>query len=66
MRVLDYGVCRLSVVPVRAEPDDRSEQVTQLLFGDHYEVIESQNSGMWLRVRIFADQYEGWIAQNQF
>ncbi len=65
MSVLDYGVCRLSIVPVRKEPDDRSEQVTQLLFGDHYEVLESHTSGKWLRIRIYADQYEGWIAHNQ-
>ena len=39
MEILDYGVCRLSVVPVRADGSDKSEMVTQLLFGDHYEVI---------------------------
>lgn len=66
MSLLDYGVCRLNIVPVRLEPDDRSEQVTQLLFGDHYEVLENHASGKWSRIRIFADQYEGWIAQNQF
>ena len=36
MEIQDYGVCRLSVVPVRAGAADQSEQVTQLLFGDHY------------------------------
>ena len=25
MEILDYGVCRLSVVPVRAEAGDKSE-----------------------------------------
>jgi gamma-D-glutamyl-L-lysine dipeptidyl-peptidase len=39
MDILDYGVCRLSVVPVRKEPNHRAEQTSQLLFGDHYEVV---------------------------
>ena len=28
MEILEYGVCRLSVVPVRAESSDKTEQVT--------------------------------------
>lgn len=64
MEVLDHGVCRLSLVPVRAEPADRAEQVTQLLFGDHYTVLESRDK-KWLYIRIHADQYEGWIDSKQ-
>ena len=63
MESIDFGVCRLSVVPVRHKPSDSSEQVTQLLFGDHYEVLEEDDG--WLRIRIHFDQYEGWIAYNQ-
>lgn len=40
-----FGICPLSIVPVRLEPSDRSEQVTQLLFGDLFEVIQSQKNG---------------------
>jgi hypothetical protein len=29
------GICRLGIVPVRAESSDKSEMVSQLLFGDH-------------------------------
>ena len=58
------GICRLSVVPVRKEGSDRSEQVSQLLFGDHYEVLERE--GNWLRIKIHFDGYEGWIDVNQF
>jgi len=65
MNVNSYGVCRLSVVPVRAEASHRSEQVTQLLFGDHYEVIETSKDLGWKKVRIYADQYEGWIDEKQ-
>jgi hypothetical protein len=39
MEVLGYGVCRLSLVSVRQAPKEYAPLVTQLLFGDHYEVI---------------------------
>ena len=65
MEILEYGVCRLSVVPVRAETSDRAEQVTQLLFGDHYEVIDQDNNRKWFRIKTNFDQYEGWIDAKQ-
>ncbi len=65
MEIVDYGVCRLSIVPVRKDPDDRSEQVTQLLFGDHYEVLSFSKNGKWANIKIFTDDYEGWIDCKQ-
>jgi hypothetical protein len=65
MDSIDFGVCRLSVVAVRAEPSDKAEQVTQLLFGDHYEVVEQSKDKKWLRVKINFDQYEGWLDTKQ-
>lgn len=61
----DKGICRLGVVPVRAEANDKSEQVTQLLFGDHYEILEGTSDKKWLNIRIHFDQYEGWIDSKQ-
>lgn len=65
MDILDYGVCRLSIISVRKEPQDVSEQVTQLLFGDHYEVIEQTADQKWIKIRIYFDQYIGWIDSKQ-
>ncbi len=65
MEIMDYGVCRLSVVPIRMEAHDRAEQVTQLLFGDHYEVTNQSRDKKWLRIKIHFDQYEGWIDKKQ-
>lgn len=59
------GLCRLSIVPVRAEGRESSEMVTQLLFGDHYTVLATSATGDWLRIRIFFDGYEGWISSRQ-
>jgi hypothetical protein len=65
MEVIDYGVSRLAVVPIRISPDDRTEQTSQLLFGDHYEVLSTSSDMKWLHIRVFADGYEGWIDANQ-
>ncbi|TRX62114.1 NlpC/P60 family protein [Fulvivirga sp. M361] len=56
-----FGICRLSIAPVREAANDRSEMVTQLLFGDHYTVLESSENNKWLKVKIEYDGYEGWI-----
>src|SRR6056297_14470 len=58
-----YGICPLSVVPVRAEASDASEMITQLLYGDHFEVIETKLK--WIKIRIAFDDYEGWLDVKQ-
>ncbi|WP_240935789.1 C40 family peptidase [Hymenobacter sp. HDW8] len=60
---MEYGICPLSVVPVRAEPNDRAEIVTQLIFGECYTIVLVQ--GNWCQVRIAADQYVGWMDVKQ-
>jgi len=65
MEILEYGVCRLSLVPVRSDSGDKSEMVTQLLFGDHYEVINHSKDRKWFKIRINFDQFEGWIDGKQ-
>lgn len=65
MEVIDYGVSRLSLISVRKDPDDRAEQTTQLLFGDHYEVLSISKDEKWIWIRIFSDGYEGWIDRKQ-
>lgn len=59
----EFGISVLSVVPGRAEPADASEQVTQLLFGEHYEVREMRRD--WVRIRCALDEYECWIGRKQ-
>ncbi len=59
-----YGICNLSIVPCRKEPSDRSEMVTQLLFGDIFEITETQ--GSWCRIKINYDDYDCWIDKKQF
>ena len=59
-----FGICNLAIVPVRAEASDRSEQVSQLLFGEHFKIIEMTSK--WAQVEIAYDSYVGWIDSKQF
>ena len=59
-----YGICNLSIVPVRAEPSDRSEMVSQLLLGEHFTILESH--AKWLKIQHAWDNYVGWISNKQY
>ena len=58
-----FGICLLSVVPVRFAPSDKSEMTTQLLFGETFCIV--QETDQWLQIKIDADQYEGWLDKKQ-
>ena len=61
---MEYGICNLAVIPLRAEPSDKSEQVSQLLFGEAFEILEWKDR--WVKVVTDFDSYEGWIGRLQF
>lgn len=56
---MNYGISGLSLIPVRKEPSEKSEMVTQILFGEHFEVMEQMVG--WSMVKLSWDGYEGWI-----
>ncbi|MDX9750113.1 MAG: C40 family peptidase [Flavobacteriales bacterium] len=56
-------ICPLAIVPVRAEPGDRAELVSQWLFGETAEVLEA--TPKWSRLRFDHDGYEGWVDNKQ-
>lgn len=61
---MQYGVCKLSLVPLRLEPSDKSELVSQVLYGDFFKVLEQRKS--WSKIRLAFDSYEGWIDNKQY
>jgi hypothetical protein len=61
---MKYGICNLSMVPLRAEAADSSELVTQVLYGELFKVLESRKK--WSRIRLAFDGYEAWIDNKQF
>lgn len=47
---------------MRAEPSEKSEMVSQLLFGEYFIIVERNEK--WVHVRSGVDGYQGWVSQN--
>ena len=58
-----FGICNLAIIPLRFEPSDKSEIVSQVLFGEHFEILEQFKQ--WFRIKMQYDSYEGWIDSKQ-
>ncbi|MDG1729410.1 MAG: C40 family peptidase [Algibacter sp.] len=61
---MQYGICNLSIVPLRDEPADTSELVSQVIYGDFFKILEQRKQ--WIRIRLAFDKYEGWIDNKQY
>lgn len=55
----EWVVNRCTVTPVRMEPSEGSEQLTQLLFGEVCQVLE--RLPRWTKIRSTVDGQEGWV-----
>ena len=49
---------------MRRERSERSEMVSQMLFGEVYEVLETDEK--WLYIRLLHDNCEGWVEKKVF
>ncbi|MGZ5255899.1 MAG: C40 family peptidase [Flavitalea sp.] len=56
------GISLVPVSPIRAEPSHRSEMVSQLLFGEACDILETKED--WFRISVIHDGYKGWITSN--
>jgi hypothetical protein len=56
-------ICMVPVCPVRSEPSHRSEQTSQLLFGEMCELLERAED--FVKIKILYDNYEGWCQATQ-
>ncbi|MBC8266090.1 MAG: C40 family peptidase [Flavobacteriales bacterium] len=61
---MKYGISNLSIVPMRAEAADQAEMVNQIIFGEHFKVLEVRKK--WSRIRLAHDSYEGWVCNKQW
>ena len=59
-----FGICNLAIVPLRLEPSDRSEMTSQVLFGEHFKMLEQQQK--WSQIELGFDGYIGWVDNKQF
>ena len=61
---MTFGFCHLSIIPLREEPSDKSQMVSQLLFGDVFEILETV-SDTWIKIKNAYDSYIGYIDPKQ-
>ncbi|MDO5981355.1 C40 family peptidase [Flavivirga spongiicola] len=61
---MQYGICNLSIVPLRDEPADTSELVSQVIYGEIFKILEQRKN--WSKIRLAFDSYEGWIDNKQY
>jgi len=59
-----YGICNLSIIPLRSESSESSEMISQVLFGEHFKVLEKRKN--WSKVRLQFDGHEGYLDNKQF
>jgi hypothetical protein len=60
----EFGICPLSVIPIRISPSHKSELISQMLFGEMAEILESKGD-YWLRIICEADETIGWVEKDQ-
>jgi gamma-D-glutamyl-L-lysine dipeptidyl-peptidase len=59
---IGWGYSSLPLIPLRAEPSERTEMVTQALYGERMLLLEQQTD--WVRVALTNDGYQGWCASK--
>ncbi|MFC6860778.1 C40 family peptidase [Zunongwangia atlantica] len=60
---MQYGICPLSIVPLRFAPSNESEMVSQLLYGEHFKILEER--AKWSKIRVAFDGFEAWVQNKQ-
>ncbi len=60
---MKFGVCILNAIPLRKEACEKSEMVSQILFGETFRIIDSNT--YFFKIIMDYDNYEGWISKNQ-
>lgn len=61
---MQYGICHLSIIPLRNEPLHTSELCSQVLYGEHFKVLEKRK--YWSKIRLAYDNFEGWLDNTQY
>ncbi len=59
---MNRGICHLSQIPLRGGPKSSAEMVSQLLYGETYQILKEEN--YWYYVRMDFDGYEGWLSDS--
>ncbi|SEH36999.1 C40 family peptidase [Epilithonimonas hominis] len=57
------GICNVSIAPLRADSSDKSEIVSQLLYGESADILEVKDN--WTKIKTHYDNYEAWMDTKQ-
>ena len=56
---MEKGIALQGYIPIRKEPSDTSEMVSQVLFGEEFQLLDKK--GRWQRISLDFDGFEGWM-----
>ncbi len=56
---MKYGTTDVAVVPLRSTASEAGEMLSQLLFGECFEILIVRQN--WTKIKLSHDGYEGWI-----
>jgi len=59
-----YGICNLSIIPLRVDTSEVSEMCSQVLFGECFKVLDKRKN--WSKIRLSFDSCEGFIDNKQY
>jgi len=60
---MNKGICNVSIAPLRADSSDKSEIVSQFLYGESADIIEVKDN--WTKIKTHYDNYEAWMDTKQ-
>ena len=60
---MEKAVCKVMAAPVREEPKEQAEMVTQILYGETLDVLEAGK--YWSKIKMHFDGYEGFVDSRQ-
>ncbi|NLR92453.1 C40 family peptidase [Flammeovirga agarivorans] len=60
-----FGLCIYSTLAVRGKAAHTSEMISQLLYGEAYQVLSVNRSKEWMKIKMLKDGYEGYITTGQ-
>ena len=58
-----FGICNLSIVPIRSESSDKSEQISQIIYGEVFSILEEKTK--WSKISlVLTITLDGLITNN--
>ena len=59
---MEKGIVYQGILPMRSEPSETSEMVSQVLFGEEFQILDTKDK--WMLISLDYDGIEGWVMRN--